>query len=412
MEDYPRQPRKNSMAENTIWRLFMKRPFIKMLFLCLLFSCRKPYNPPAISSPGNYLVVEGVINSGTDTTVIKLSRTVNLSSNSVSNPVTGATVLVQSNQNTSYPLVESKPGTYTCPGLNLNNSYQYRLSISAGNEQYQSDYVPVLNSPPIDSVGFTIASNGLNIYSNTHDPANAINYYRWDYQETWIYRPTYSSAYISNGDTVLIRTPAQQVEECWPNDTSSTIILNSSARLSKAVIVDNPITFIASTSQKLGDEYSILVHQYALTPDAYTFWQILKTNSENLGSIFDAQPSEIPGNIHSVTNPKEPVLGYISVGSVVSKRIFIHNQQLPAWLPTPIYSCQLDTFYYAAHVGDQIINQVNEFINYNKGAVSGAYIPIDAITIHEGPILGFTASTPDCTECTILGPNVEPSFWK
>jgi len=135
----------------------------------LMAACRKPYNPPAISSPGSYLVVEGVINNGSDSTIIKLSRTVNLSSNSVSNPVTGATVLVQSNQNTSYPLVESKPGTYTRPGLNLNNSYQYRLSISTGNDQYQSDYVPVLNSPPIDSVGYTIASNGLNIYSNTHD---------------------------------------------------------------------------------------------------------------------------------------------------------------------------------------------------------------------------------------------------
>jgi len=378
----------------------------------LMAACRKPYNPPAISSPGSYLVVEGVINNGSDSTIIKLSRTVNLSSNSVSNPVTGATVLVQSNQNTSYPLVESKPGTYTRPGLNLNNSYQYRLSISTGNDQYQSDYVPVLNSPPIDSVGYTIASNGLNIYSNTHDPTNTINYYRWDYQETWIYHSQYASDYVSNGDTVLVRTPGQQVSECWPSDTSSTILLNSSARLSRAVIVNNPITFIASTSQKLGDEYSILVHQYALTPEAYTFWQILKTNTENLGSIFDAQPSQLPGNIHSLTHPKEPVIGYISIGSVASKRIFIHNQQLPAWLPTPLYSCNLLSFLYAYVDGDQTINQVDQSLNYNKNGGIISYIPVEAITNLQGDILGFTASTPDCTECTLLGPNVEPSFWK
>jgi len=378
----------------------------------LMAACRKPYTPPAISSPGIYLVVEGVINNGSDSTIIKLSRTVNLSSNPVSNPVTGATVLVQSNQNTSFPLVERKPGMYSCPGVNLNNSYQYRLSINTGSEQYQSDYVPVLNSPPIDSVGYTIASNGLNIYSNTHDPTNTINYYRWDYQETWLYHPTYTSGYISNGDTVLVRTPAQEEEDCWPSDTSSTIILNSSARLSKAVIVDNPITFVASTSQKLGDEYSIVVHQYALTADAYTFWQILKTNTENLGSIFDAQPSQLPGNIHSLTNPKEPVVGYISVGSVASKRIFIHDQQLPAWLPTPIFTCDLYAFLYAAVINGQTINQVDEFINYDKGAGSGAYIPVDPISNNQGVLIGYTASTPECTECTFLGPNVEPSFWK
>ena len=385
---------------------------ISVGLIVIFAACKKPYSPPAITSPGSYLVVEGVINNGTDSTIIKLSRTVNLSSNSVNNPVTGATVLVQSNQNTSYPLIENKPGTYSCPGLNLNNSYQYRLSISTGSEQYQSDYVPVLNSPPIDSVGYAIASNGLNIYSNTHDPTNMINYYRWDYQETWVYHPDLASGYVSNGDTVLARTPAQQEYYCWPSDTSSTIILNSSARLSKAVIIDNPITFVASTSQKLGDEYSIIVRQYALTADAYTFWQILKTNTEDLGSIFDAQPSKLPGNIHSLTNPKEPVLGYISAGSVASKRIFIHNQQLPAWLPTPLYLCKVDTFYYGAVIGNQVVNQVNEFLNYDKGTGDDSYIPINALSNPLGIIIAYTASSPECTECNLFGPNVEPSFWQ
>ena len=382
-----------------------------LLILCYE-GCKKPYIPPVISSPESYLVVEGVINNGTDSTIIKLSRTVNISRNSVSNPETGATVLVQSNQNTSYPLIEIKPGVYACPGFSLNSSFQYRLSISVDGELYQSDYVPVLNSPPIDSVGYTIASNGLNIYSNTHDPTNTVNYYRWDYQETWIYHPYYPSGYVSNGDTVLPRPLSLQEYYCWPSDTSSTVILNSSARLSKAVIVGNPITSVASTSQKLEDEYSIQVRQYALTPDAYNFWQNLKNNSESLGSIFDPQPSEIPGNIHSITNPKEPVVGYISAGNVATKRIFIHNQQLPSWLPLQPYQCPLDTFFYAAVYGQVTINQVNQYINYNRGAGKNPYIPINALVNKLGTIVAFTASTAECTECTLEGPNVEPSFWQ
>ena len=65
-------------------------------------SCRKPYNPPAINQPNGYLVVEGVINPGADSTSIMLSRTVNISSNLTVNPVTGANVSVLRDDNVAY----------------------------------------------------------------------------------------------------------------------------------------------------------------------------------------------------------------------------------------------------------------------------------------------------------------------
>jgi hypothetical protein len=381
-------------------------------FLLLLSAsgCRKPYNPPAIASPNSYLVVEGVIVNGSGPTTIKLSRTVNLSAINVNNPVSGAAVTVQGSQNVSYPLKETTPGTYVSALLNLDNTQSYRLSINTGSEQYVSAYVPVLNSPTIDSVGYTTTANSLNIYSNTEDPTNTVKYYRWDYIETWIYHSTFYSSYISNGDTVLTRTVAQEINTCWPSDTASTIILNSTAKLSKAVIAGNPITSIASTSQKIADEYSIFVRQYALTADAYTFWQNMKQNSEQLGSIFDPQPSQINGNIHSVSDPNEAVIGYISVGSVASKRIFIYNQQLPAWLP-PQQQCGVTNCLYSFLDNSVVINQVDEFINYDKGAAD-PLIPVDVITTPAGVILGYTASTPACVDCTLYGPNVQPSFWQ
>ncbi|MDO3626770.1 DUF4249 family protein [Mucilaginibacter sp. BT774] len=76
----------------------------------------------------------------------------------------------------------------------------------------------------------------------------------------------------------------------------------------------NPILSIASSAEKLSVEYSILVKQYALSADAYKFYANLKKNTEQLGSIFDAQPSAIRGNIHFVTTPAEPVIGYLCIG--------------------------------------------------------------------------------------------------
>jgi len=378
-------------------------------------SCKKPYNPPAITSAGSYLVVEGAINSGSDETTIKLSRTFKLSNAVSLNPELQAIVAVQSDQNINFPLTETTNGNYVSGGLNLDNSHKYRLSIkTSNNEQYYSDYVPVLNSPPIDSVNFTVTNNGINIYSNTHDATNGVKYYRWDFQETWIFHSNYDSGVYSNGDTVLIRPANDQIFTCWRNDTSSTIIINSSAKLAKNIISENPLTSIASTSEKLGNEYSILVRQYALTPDAYTFWTNLKKNTEQLGSIFDAEPSQINGNIHSVSNPLEPVIGYLSVGSTSSQRIFIKNNQLPAWVPTPAYpNCQLDTclYIYYAQGAKVPVNQVNEFINFNRGA---AYplIPVAPIEPPGSPPIGYSAASPICVDCTLRGTNVEPVFWK
>jgi Domain of unknown function (DUF4249) len=317
--------------------------------------------------------------------------------------------------------------------LNLDNAHKYRLSIQANGEQYYSDYVAVLNSPPIDSVFFAVASNGINIYSTSHDPSNTVKYYRWDYQETWIFHSDYYSFYKSNGDIVIPRNFINdEVYQCWRSDTSSTINVSSSANLKSDIISNNPITFVASNSEKLGAKYSILnsqsagsnsaysilVKQYALTGEAYTFWSNLKRNTEQLGSIFDAQPSQIDGNIHSATHPAEPVIGYISVGSVASQRIFIKNQQIPStWAPTPLYTgCKLDTLFldYLPPGGTVPVNQEDEFFNYNQGLVSykNRLIPILAIFDRLGGIVGHTGSTPPCVDCTLRGTNIQPAFWK
>jgi len=386
------------------------------IFITGVVSCRKPYSPPAIALSGSYLVVEGVINSGADTTLIKLSKTVKLSSTVTINPLPGAAVAVVSDQGAVYPLTEAANGSYISPGLNLDNSRTYRLSIKTSTEQYLSDFVAVENAPPIDSVTYTVQSDGVRIFANTHDPKNNTRYYRWDFTETWIFHSSFQSSWKSNGDTVVMRNrTTDQIYYCWKSDTSSTILLGSSAKLAADVISNAPITSVAPHSEKLTEEYSILLRQYALTGAAYTFWQNLKTNTEQLGGIFDAQPSSISSNIHSVTNPSEPVIGYLSVGGVSSQRIFISSYPLPIfWTPTPIYSDCLLEFYLLAYYPQQgggPINQENEFFNVNKGAID-PQIPVQAIVDPAGDVIGHTGSSPECVDCTLRGTNVQPSFWK
>ncbi|MEO3403262.1 DUF4249 family protein [Mucilaginibacter sp. CAU 1740] len=63
---------------------------------CFEAGCKKPYTPAIINSDNSYLVVEGVINSGNDSTIISLSKTVKIADTARVNPVNGYTVTVES----------------------------------------------------------------------------------------------------------------------------------------------------------------------------------------------------------------------------------------------------------------------------------------------------------------------------
>jgi hypothetical protein len=228
----------------------MKREYYLLFLLITTAGCRKPYNPPAITTPNGYLVVEGVINSGSDSTFIKLSHTVNISSKVTANAVLGAVITVESDKNVIYPLTETTNGNYVSAGLNLDISGQYRLRIKTpNNKQYLSDLVPVKVTPPIDSIGYnivTVPDTGIQVYANTHDPNNNTRYYRWDYNEDWEFHSKYISNFISTGYALVLRTPDQYVSICYNNDVSSDIVLGSSAKLSKDLIYQNPVIFISS----------------------------------------------------------------------------------------------------------------------------------------------------------------------
>ena len=388
----------------------------KYIILCgiiaVVFGCTKPYTPAVTNSGNNYLVVEGVINTGGDSTIVQLSRTVNLSAAFNTLPELNATVIIQDDQNNSYSLTSNGKGAYMSAALTLDNTRKYRLNIKTSDgKNYLSDYVPAVVSPPIDSVGFHILANGLQIYVNTHDPNNHTHYYRWDYDETWIFHAEYESDYISNGVKVVPRPAAQQIYQCWDSDIQTAILLGSSAKLSQDVIYQNQINVIPSTSEKIERRYSILVKQYAMTAAGYDYFTQLKKNTEQLGTIFDPQPSHLTGNIHCTADTTLPVIGYVSAGTIQKKRIYIDNIQLPgAWQPIYPYSC---------------LKQAALYVSNNKppeNQVAKELLPLPNANIILEPIfdptgadpnpIGYSYTDPQCADCSYRGTLTKPSFWE
>ncbi|GAB3895178.1 DUF4249 domain-containing protein [Spirosoma agri] len=325
--------KKSILLQSVIW-----------VVVLLAAGCVDPYRPPEVTSPNTYLVVSGFVNSAPGTTsTIQLSRTQNLTDKKAPTVETKAVVTVESSTKATYTFQEGSGGVYTLSGVVPRAGETYRLRIrTAQGKEYLSDFVPVNVTPPIDSVSWRVENDGVQINVNAHDATNKTRYYRWEFDETWVYTSAYNSHYELVNKQILRRT--ESVYQCWGSSTDKTIQLGSSARLSNDVISQRPLLFIDGASVKLSTRYSIQVKQYALTQAAYDYYDQLAKITQSVGSIFDPQPSQITGNIHSTTNTGELVMGFFRVGSVEARRIYIAKTQLPPWIPgTGHGSCDVDT---------------------------------------------------------------------
>lgn len=375
---------------------------MKLLLYCMIAlmfaNCKVPYDPTLKSSDTGSLVVEGSID-GAVPMVIKLSRSRNLTNGDTAlrKYESGAKVTVEDDHQDTYPLYETGNGIYSSLNiLSLNPTNQYRLHIFTSNgEEYLSDLVPFKSSPDIDSIGWNLKDGGVQVYANTHDLNNSTKYYRWEYSETWEFHSLYYSNYQYNPPDSTVIPRAVPIYTCWQTDSSTNILLGSSAKLSNDVIYQMPLSYIPPHDQKLSVLYSIWVKQYALDLNGYNYWLAMKNNTENVGSIFDPQPNETVGNIHCVTNPAEKVVGYINAGNTVEKRVFISNSSFPS-----------DWNQFQACSPEITVPNIKDSLNFYFGF---GYVPVDQ-NITPGGIF-YKGYERECVDCTIKGTNVKPSFW-
>jgi Domain of unknown function (DUF4249) len=370
--------------------------FIWSVTVLTMGSCKQEYPLPEDTQNLNLLVVEGLLNSGTGPTLVRLSRSFNPGGNPTPKPELRAQVTVEGENNTVSVLTGNTKGEYISNQLNLNTNQRYRLRIKTiDGKEYLSDFVPVQSPPAIDSVHWQRTDESILFMVDTHDPQNSTRYYRWEYDETWEINSYFNSLYEYRNDSVVDRLNPSAIYYCWKYGFSNSIILGSSAKLSQDVISQQHLLNIPLGDEKITVRYSLLVRQFALTKEAYQFWEIMKKNTEQVGTLFDPQPSQLLSNIHCVNDPEEPVIGFVSAGSYVEKRLFITRAQVHPW---PYYLlCEekrvpLDSLKY-----------------YFAG---NTYIPLyELYSMITGRLIGYVSGSRFCTDCTSRGSNVKPSYW-
>lgn len=372
----------------------------------LLFSCKEKYIADSLNS-SRYLVVEGNINNGNDSTIIQISRSEQLNSTQTT-PESSAKITIESiDGTTNIPLSEKAKGSYSIYGLNLNTNNKYRVRIiTSDNQTYLSDTLSVLSNPAIDSVNWGYKDGGVQLYVNSHSSNTGTNYYKWDYKETFEFHSKYKSylkistinyykaqfAWLGYRDSVNV-TYDNNMYQCWKDVNSSDINISNTANLSTNSI-HYPLAWIEPGSEKLSIMYSVLVKQYAISQEAYNFYNKIKKNTESTGTLFDPQPSDIRGNIHNINKPNEVVIGFMNICNAQSKRILIDNKSLNNWAPSS--QCYLR----------EIKNNSDSILLSGRGL-----IPTD-VAQYVTSIISYYAAPPECVDCrTKGGNNNKPTYW-
>jgi hypothetical protein len=305
--------------------------------------------------------------------------------------------MIESNNGASYLLNETANGEYTSSPLQLNTVQEYRLKvITTNSDQYVSAFVKGKTAPEIDSITWK-QDIDLKIFVHTHDPNNNTRYYKWEFDETAQHNaPIESNLGVKDG-LIFYRDSTTQVYNCWNTTRSNTIAVASTKALSTDVVSYQQVHKIIKNDARLDVRYSINVRQYAISDEAYQYWQILQKSTQQTGSIFDPQPSQLSGNVTCVNDPKKAVIGFISAGSYTEKRIFINNSELNNWdFTTTGVACNV-------RFGSQ---NPNNYLLFSYSDTS--YAPQYFVT--GGGIALYKISCLDCRRAG--GTSIKPVFWK
>ncbi len=386
--------------------LTAKKIALILFSAALCYGCREQYFAKYDMPDTGYLVVSGFISNGVAPTEIRLSRTTRLTETPSEIMEKGAVVIVQSDAGESYPLQETSEGVYTSSAVQIDPGKKYRVAIQAKAKQYESAYTIVQQTPDIDSVSWQQTNRGIDFSVHTHDASNASRYYQWTFEDTWEIQARYipTLRYLYDGQNRIRGVAYRFADEradttmrrCWATGRSRTMLLGSSEKLTQDVM-SAPVHFVPGSSEKMQVVYSLLVKQYKLSREAYNFRQMMKKNSEQLGSVFDPQPSLLRGNIRCVSNPAETVIGFIEVTQQKEKRIIIKREDLSRW-------DYIDLCYQLV-----VTNDPDSIAKYGAALVPTT---VDSIHPQTLEIRRYAAAPPQCVDCRLNnGTTVRPNFW-
>jgi hypothetical protein len=270
-------------------------------------------------------------------------------------PVNNAEVLLQCDDGSEYtfdsPESFAQKSIYTLsdPNFRAEPGKSYKIVIHLDGEILESDFKTLIESPPVDSLSYTVKTKKLEedgetvqgyqfLVSNRNNKSGP-SYYRWIPDATYSYTILYISTYRWNAVIQkLIPYTSDGARECWKNKNINGIYVASTEGLSENSIIGAPLNFESQYGDELAALYSLRVRQLAISEESYNFWNEINKMVYESGGLFERQPYKITGNITCTSNSDFSVIGIFEVAGISKYREFFAT---PAEFPVIATTCDL-----------------------------------------------------------------------
>jgi len=377
--------------------------FLGLLMLMLMVSsCIKPFYPEIDSLDANKLVISGQLTDEGGIQTVNISVTSSPADPEYL-PVSGCTVQILDNAGNVFSMTDNGNGNYQTsiessvllPGT----AYKLQVITPAG-ERIESSFDTLSVCPEIDSVYYQVENiegsvageftRGIQFYTDLKASVGDSRYFRWDVIETWEYHAEYPLEWYYDGEVHHVWPPDYSRMVCWSTLKIPNIYTLTTRNLTENRYQKFPLHYVNNLSSRLMYGYSLLLKQYAMSEEAYVYWDKLRINSKQEGGLYQTQPLAIKGNMQNTSYPEHEVLGYFGVYSVKTRRIFVNPiPELPLDFST---MCNPS----ALRVGLVEITPDN-YPGFLMGNANGYFL---------------VYLNPECVDCTKSGGvTVKPDFW-
>ena len=377
-------------------------------------SCTEPFASELLPEAESILVVDATLTNELKNHEVFLSRSslergdLQIEQN--------ATIQILVNNQLMFTFTETVPGTYISDQIFqavAGTEYQLQI-VTSDKKTYSSKSVTLSQTSQIANVmaqkTLTDTGNeGILITVDSFDPTGNSTYYKYEYEETYkIIAPNWVPLQLVAGPEefqsvgIVNRDPDKEEKTCYSTDKSNSIILTKTFGAGEDRVSDFQVRFLNRNNYIISHRYSILVKQFVLSQQAYTFYEKLQDFSGSESLFSQSQPGFINGNIFSDDTSNERVVGIFEVSSVSEKRAFFNyvdffpNEDLPPYID----ECKRTTIANGdpsiyEPVRSNQVSFVGEITNQATGGVE-AYIIVPRV----------------CGDCNVLGSNVAPDFWE
>lgn len=376
-----------------------------MLLVVIIQSCREEYYPQ-IEKYEDILVVDGLITNEPGPYEIRLSQSSPISRPELI-PYAGAQVMVVDNLGNEEIFAEVSKGVYKSvpDGMQGVVGRKYKVIITTKSDQiFESDFQELKEPTGISNVYAEIENYdtgdpyypayGYQFYVDSEASESDSTHLMWRLTGTYKYQADYYIRYYYYDYGLHEFPDPDSLYTCYNTEVIQGIYTFSTAGLSESAVIKFPLNYVTTDTRRLSIRYSLLVKQFTLTDEAYTYYNSLQAISAQQGALYAQQPYQVQGNIKNTLNPDDPVLGYFLVAGIDQQRIYVDRP--------PADEVE---FYYGTCVLTDADFEAYGYIRWTDKRTWPLYVTTSTTGRRALP-------HQDCVDCRRRGGTIEkPEFW-